>query len=158
MRQGQFGEDYVRVLASAAGLTVFGYNLDIHGIDLGICRDAEGRYWRSPKIEVQVKTVSKPQHDGGTLVFHGLTAAQYRKLAGGKFQLPRYLFVVVVPDRADRYAALGPQGLLLRHLGYYVSLRDHPPLPAGQATTSVKVPMANVLTVARLQALVESAA
>jgi hypothetical protein len=74
VRQGQFGEDYVRVLASAAGLTVFRYNLDIHGVDLGICRDADGRYWRSPKIEVQVKTVSRPQHDGGTLVFHGLSS------------------------------------------------------------------------------------
>ena len=130
----------------------------IDGVDLGIGRDTDGRFWRSPKIEVQVKTVSKPQHDGGALVYHGLSAAQYRKLAGGWFQLPRYLFVIVVPDRAERYAALGPQGLLLRHLGYYVSLRDHPPLPTGQASTSVRVPMANVLTVAGLQALVEGAA
>jgi hypothetical protein len=145
------------VLASAAGLTVYQYNRDIHGIDLGICREEPGHHCRSPKIEVQVKTVSRPTHRGGALVYDGLDARQYDKLAGPLFQLPRYLFVVVVPPRAELWADLGPQGLLLRHIGYYLPMRDQPALPAGRASARLAVPTANVLTVERLQALVEAA-
>lgn len=158
MHQGQFGEDYVRVLASAAGLVVSSYNLDIDGVDLQICRPGAFPSVRSPRIEVQVKTTSRSRPDGGVLTFDGLNGTQFNKLAGSGFMVPRYLFVVTVPPDAARYADLSPRGLLLRHIGYFASLRDLLPVPADRTRARVTVPTANILTVARLRALVEAAA
>jgi hypothetical protein len=69
--QGRFGEDYVRVLASAAGLIVLKDDLDTDEIDLGF--RATGRCGRvySPTIEAQIKTWSAPSGPSGYLIYRG---------------------------------------------------------------------------------------
>jgi Domain of unknown function (DUF4365) len=156
--QGKFGEDYVRVLASAAGLVVFKEDIDVNGVDLGF--RATGRYGRvfSPMIEAQVKTWSKPTGSAGRLHYRGLDEWQFNQLAGSDFSVPRYLFLICVPARSADYAASRPEGMLLRHLGYYVSLRAEQqiPEPDRRRIRPVVVPMANVLTTQALRRLTES--
>lgn len=156
--QGKFGADYVRVLASAAGLTWSQDDVDLDGVDL--CIKLPGRTPRgfSPRIDVQVKTVSRLEPRQGVLNFDGLDHVQFNKLAGGGFMVPRYLFVIHVPSCADRYADLSTSGLLLRHLGYYLSLSDKVPVesPSRHRHTRVKVPLSNILTVSSLRSLVSS--
>jgi hypothetical protein len=156
--QGKFGEDYVRVLASAAGLIVFKDDLDVDGIDLGF--RATGQYGRvfSPTIEAQVKTWSTPSGSSGRLIYRGLTEWQFNKLAGSNFAIPRFLFVICVPADNRQYAAPVTDGLMLRHLGYFVSLRSEEPLPDPDRHRKrpVKVPTANVLTVTALRRLTET--
>jgi hypothetical protein len=157
--QGKFGEDYVRVLASAAGLVVWTQDLDADGVDLAI--RAPGRYGRvfSPMIEAQVKTWSKPTITDGHLVYRGLTEWQFNRLAGPDFTVPRFLFVICVPTESERYATSRTDGVLLRHLGYFVSLRDEeqiPDLAKPKRYRPVKVPIANVLTATALRRLTET--
>ncbi len=154
--RGKFGEDYVRVLASAAGLVVYKDDLDHDGIDLGIRLPNPRRSW-SKAIEVQVKTTSVPSWHGSDLVFDGLDQRQFNRLAGTEFTVPRFLFVVTVPGDADGYAAVRTGGLLLRHMGYFVSLHDRQPIvqPVAGRGVRVRVPTANVLTVGSLRHLVD---
>lgn len=56
--QGKFGHDYIRVLASAAGLIWSTDDLDVDGVDLTIKQPGRTRFGFSPQIEVQIKTVS----------------------------------------------------------------------------------------------------
>jgi hypothetical protein len=156
--QGKFGEDYVRVLASAAGLIVLKDDLDADGIDLGF--RATGRYGRvySPTIEAQIKTWSAPSGSSGHLTYRGLDEWQFNKLAGPDFTVPRFLFVICVPADKQRYAASMTDGVMLRHLGYFVSLRSEEPItdPDRHRKRPVKVPTANVLTVSALRRLTET--
>ncbi|WP_405644388.1 DUF4365 domain-containing protein [Streptomyces sp. NBC_00019] len=156
--QGKFGEDYVRVLASAAGLIVSQDDLDADGIDLGF--RATGRYGRrqSPTIEAQIKTWSKPSGSSGHLNYRGLNEWQFNRLAGPDFTVPRFLFVVSVPADKEEYAAMTTEGVMLRHLGYFVSLRSEEPIkdPDRERIRPVRVPTANVLTASSLRRLTET--
>lgn len=102
------------------------------------------------------KTVSKVAPRRGAIDFRGLDERQFNKLAGNEFLVPRYLFVIHVPPRADLYADLSTSGLLLRHIGYYVSLRACLPIgtPDRRRRTKVEVPLGNVLTANSLRDLV----
>jgi len=156
--QGKFGEDYVRVLASAAGLLVLKDDLDVDGIDLGF--RATGRYGKvySPTIEAQIKTWSKPSRSSGYLHYRGLDEWQFNKLAGTDFTVPRFLFVICVPADNQSYAASSTDGVILRHLGYFASLRAETPIqrPDRNRKRLVRVPTANVLTAAALRRLTET--
>ncbi|WP_027341146.1 DUF4365 domain-containing protein [Hamadaea tsunoensis] len=156
--QGKFGEDYVRVLASAAGLIVFKEDLDVDGVDLGF--RATGRHGRvySPAIEAQVKTWSQPAGTSGNLVYRGLSESQFSQLAGPDYTVPRFLFVICVPTDSRQYATSTMDGILLRNLGYFVSLRDEQPIanPDRKRKHPVKVPTANVLTATTLRRLTET--
>lgn len=156
--QGKFGEDYVRVLASAAGLLVLQGDLDADGVDLGF--RATGQYGRvqSPTLEAQIKTWSAPSGSSGQWTYRGLNEWQFNKLAGDGFQVPRFLFVICVPADSQRYAAAMSEGVMLRHLGYFVSLRGEEPIanPDRRRRRPVKVPMANVLTACALRRLTET--
>jgi hypothetical protein len=158
--QGKFGEDYVRVLASAAGLLVLKDDLDVDGIDLGF--RATGRYGRvySPTIEAQIKTWSAPSVSSGYMIYRGLSEWQFNKLAGSDFTVPRFLFIVCVPADNGRYAAPTTDGMMLRHLGYFVSLCAEEPIrgPDRRRKRPVKIPTANVLTASALRRLTETQA
>ncbi|GLY19898.1 hypothetical protein Kisp01_69120 [Kineosporia sp. NBRC 101677] len=158
--QGKFGEDYVRVLASAAGLLVFEDDLDVDGVDLGF--RATGMYGRtfSPMIEAQIKTwsTSVPANSAGHLTYRGLNEWQFNRLAGNDFTVPRFLFLICVPADHQRYTSIGTDGVMLRHLGYFVSLQAEPRIvdPDKKRKRTVKVPIANVLTVSALRRLTET--
>lgn len=156
--QGKFGEDYVRVLASAAGLIIYKDDLDVDGIDLGL--RAKGRYGRvfSPAIEAQVKTWSQPTVTGGHLIYRGLNEWQFSQLAGPDYTVPRFLFLICVPKDSSQYATSAMDGIMLRNLGYFVSLRHEQPVanPDRKRSYPVRVPTANVLTAAALRRLAET--
>jgi hypothetical protein len=153
--QGKFGQDYVRVLASAAGLIVWTPDLDYDGIDLGIRWPGRVGRAASPAIDVQVKSWSNPRKSGSCWRFGGLNESQFNNLAGQVYTTPRYLFLVVVPKNDFRYAEISPEGMLLRYQGYYVSLRDEALIqqPNRDRHRVVHVPIANVLTTGTLRGL-----
>jgi hypothetical protein len=151
-------DTYVRVLASAAGLIVLKDDLDADGVDLGF--RATGRYGRvySPTIEAQIKTWSKPSGSSGHLIYRGLNEWQFNRIAGLHFTVPRFLFAICVPADKQRYAASMTDGVMLRHLGYFVSLRSEELIkePDRRRKRAVKVPIANVLTASTLRRLTET--
>jgi hypothetical protein len=153
--QGKFGEDYVRVLASAAGLLVYTPDKDYDGVDFLLRWPGRVGAAASPAIDVQVKSWSRPRKAGGIWRFDGLTEVQFNKLAGRDYTVPRYLFLVVVPDDPGQYSEISPDGMLLRYQGYYLSLREEPLIsePSPARRLAVHVPIGNILTVRTLQTL-----
>jgi hypothetical protein len=133
-------------------------DLDADGVDLGF--RATGRYGRvlSPTVEAQIKTWSAPSGSSGHLTYRGLNEWQFNKLAGPDFTVPRFLFVICVPADKQEYAAMTTDGIMLRHLGYFVSLRSEAPItnPDRERRRPVRVPTANVLTASSLRRLTET--
>jgi hypothetical protein len=153
--QGKFGQDYIRVLASAAGLIVWTPDLDRDGVDIGIRWPGQAGAAAFPAIDAQVKSWSNPRQVGGALRFGGLDEVQFNQLAGQGFTVPRYLFLVVVPTDAGDYSEVYTDGMLLRYQGFYLSLRDETPIPEPSRNRhrTVEVPIGNVLTVRSLRTL-----
>jgi Domain of unknown function (DUF4365) len=158
--QGKFGQDYVRVLASAAGLLVWTPDLDYDGIDLGIRWPGRSGTAASPAIDAQVKSWSNPRKAGGTWRFDGLNEVQFNKLAGRDYTVPRYLFLVIVPPDADAYSEVLTDGMLLRYQGFYLSLREETLIahPNTRRHRTVHVPIGNILTARSLHTLMFSGA
>jgi hypothetical protein len=111
--QGLFGESFVRVLASAAGLIVARAELDVAGEDFTISYKGVLGHTRHPKIEVQVKSWSRPVCRGEQWQYH-LRARHFNELAGADFALPRFLILVIVPDDCTDYATVSPDSVHLR--------------------------------------------
>jgi hypothetical protein len=111
--QGKFGEDYVRVLASAAGLVVTKEDIDADGIDLGFKSVGSHPRRYSPTIEAQIKTWSAPSGSAGYLTYRGLDEWQFNRLAGPDFSIRRYLFVICVPTERHLYASSLTDGVML---------------------------------------------
>jgi hypothetical protein len=156
--QGKFGEDYIRVLASAAGLIVRTDDVDRDGVDLGIKFPGRVGAAASPAIDVQVKSWSRPRRtpSGDEWHFDGLNEAQFNRLAGEDFTVPRYLFLVVVPPESKRYVNMWTDGMLLQHLAYFQSFQSELPVerPETSRRRPVRVPVSNLLTVRSLLSLV----
>lgn len=148
--QGAFGEAFVQTLGVAAGLTVAKSQPDVTGDDFtfGYPGSLGGVYF--PKIDVQVKSWSRPAEKRGKWSYR-MTVDHFNNLAGTNYLLPRFLVLVVVPPDARDYAHVEQQGLLLRYAAYWVSLREHERVDASTAATvAVSVPKANLLTVEAL--------
>lgn len=159
--QGKFGQDYIRALASAAGLLVYEYDAEHAGIDLGFRFPGSPGRSASPAIEVQVKSWSKwsrPRPVDGEWHFDGLSEQQFNRLAGPDYTVPRYLFLVSVPTRRTEYARFESGGMVLQHLAYYRSLEDEEPVadPSPDRRRPVRIPHRNVLTIRSLLDLLNS--
>lgn len=157
-RRGRFGQDYVRALASAAGLFVYGYEREEHGIDLGLRLPGRAGGVASPGVEVLVR--SWPQAGlkpcGAEWEFADFDEVQFTRLAGDDFTVPRFLVLVLVPAESSDWAEFKTEGMLVRHLAYYRSLRDESPIeePSADRARPVRVPTANVLTARSLHSLI----
>lgn len=153
--QGKFGQDYVRVLASAAGLLVYTPDLDYDGVDLLIRWPGRVGAAASPAIDVQVKSWSNPQRSGSAWRFSGLNEMQFNKLAGQDYTVPRYLFLVIVPKSAEACSQVLTDGMLLRDKTFYVSFHGEALIqePSRERRRTVHVPVSNVLTVRTLRTL-----
>lgn len=156
--QGKFGQDYVRVLASAAGLLVLTPDLDYDGVDLQLRVPGPVGPAASPAIDVQVKSWSNSRRSGNAWRFGGLDEVQFNQLAG-RSTVPRYLFLVIVPPDARAYSEIRTDGMLLRYQGFYASLQGETPItePSRRRRRSVDVPIGNVLTVRSLHVLLRPA-
>lgn len=153
--QGLFGESFVRVLASAAGLIVSRAELDVTGDDFTISHKGVLGRVRHPKIELQVKSWSRRRAvwQGGHWQYQ-LRARHFNELAGADFALPRFLVLVIVPDDWTDYATVSPDSVHLKYAAYWRSLRDDKRVTVDPDTkVPVHVPRANLLTVDALRAM-----
>jgi len=154
--QGLFGESFVRVLASAAGLVVARAELDVDGCDFTISHKGIRGATRHPKIDVQVKSWShrrSSQRDGHWK--YRMQARHFNELAGMDFALPRFLVLVIVPDDCADYATTHHDVVELKHAAYWLSLQDRQPVSgAPDSKVPVDVPVGNLLTVDALRTLV----
>lgn len=155
--QGVFGEAFVAVLATAAGLTVSRPYPDVTGEDFTLGHKGRLVGRRHPKIDVQVKSWSRSQATWRDGVWkYRMQANHFNDLADSALPLRRYLFLVIVPADATQYAVGGEGQLILSHAAYWVHLQGRDLVdPSVQATVSVDVPATNLLTVDSLRDLIE---
>jgi hypothetical protein len=141
------------VLAAAAGFVAAKPEPDVAGIDFHIAgtEEVDDDY---PLIKVQVKSWSDPKYDARTWHFRSINEKQFNVLAGHR-AVPTFLFLVIVPSDAHKYAHADTRNLQLSHSAYWVSLAHHPKIPDPDPKRSVRVdvPRSNLLTVGTLTAL-----
>lgn len=155
--QGWYAERYVSALAAAAGLTVAKSEPDVTGDDYTIAFKGLLGGMKHPKIDVQVKSWSESQkHNADGCWQYPMKAAHFNNLAGSNYSLPRYLILVVVPNDWTDYALATPHELRLRYAAYWASLQDREEVDvAVRKTVRVPVPVANLLTMHTLRALLD---
>ncbi|MET9303561.1 DUF4365 domain-containing protein [Micromonospora aurantiaca] len=152
--QGHYGEAFVRGLACAAGLVTSKKDLDVDGVDIQIGFPGRLHSVRHPAIEAQVKSWSSPASDDVNFRYP-LSLDNYDNLVGEvgvDFPLPRYLFLVIVPQEKASYTLASHDCLHLHHAAYWVSLMDETPAAelAVRSSKTVYVPKKNLLTVEAL--------
>lgn len=157
-RQGHFGEAYVALIAASAGLTVARTHPDVDGADLIVGYKGQMGNTRHPKIEVQVKTWSKPKFDEHQWRYR-MSSPQFNELAGRDYSLPRVLALVIVPSDPADYILPGRSEIAVRNLAYWASLEHLERIDETvQATVPVDIPRCNVLTGDSLKLLVTRSA
>jgi hypothetical protein len=143
--QGHFGENVVRAIAAAAGLTIATLSLDFGTDLLLISLDGE-------EIHVQVKTgIDLPIVNDA--VHFPLDVASYNYLRAN-VSVRRFLVVMGAHERQDHWVSSSHYGHLMRRAAYWRSLLGAPET-ANQATVTVSLPRENILTPATLNALME---
>lgn len=157
MHQGHFGECFIAVLAAAAGLQISKSVPDASGEDYELKSPSRGSR-DFPRLEAQVKSWSRPRGSDNHWRYDGLTEKQFDSLAGGGFRVPRYLFLVIVPDAVDAYSDVDHECLRLNHAAYWASFADdeRPTAPSADKRRPVEVPKDNLLDVKALWALLSS--
>ncbi|MDH6488712.1 DUF4365 domain-containing protein [Streptomyces sp. SAI-127] len=154
--RGAFGEEFIRMLATAANLDVSKKERDRAGVDwqLGYVGRAGTR--RFPAIEAQVKCTSSADIHG-EYIHYPLKVKNFNLLAGQDYELPRFLFLVLAPTDPLAWSHATEDRLLLSHAAYWLCLHDQEPIPLGDGakgtTRTVYVPRANLLTVDTLHDL-----
>ncbi|MFE3684154.1 MULTISPECIES: DUF4365 domain-containing protein [unclassified Streptomyces] len=152
--RGAFGEEFIRMLATAANLDVTRKERDRVGVDwqLGYAGRAGTR--RFPAIEAQVKCTSSPDIHGEHIRYP-LKVKNYNWLAGRGYDIPRFLFLVLAPTDPFAWAHVTQDRLLLSHAAYWMCLHELDRLsdPSSTSTRTVHVPRANLLTVDSLHDL-----
>lgn len=150
-RKQEFSKAYVRAVAATAGYAAQTPEVDDDSVDLTLAVRGGGGTVRSPKLDLQLKCTSRHLVSDGT-VNYPLEIKNYEELRPTDFQVPRVLVVVVVPDDIGQWIAHSEEQLLLRHCGYWYSLRGLPPTQNVSSVT-VNIPRAQVFDVAGLTAI-----
>ncbi|MER5517606.1 DUF4365 domain-containing protein [Streptomyces sp. NPDC002763] len=154
--RGAFGEEFIRMLATAANLDVTRKERDRVGVDWQLGYAGRRGTRRFPAIEAQVKCTSSPDiHDDH--IRYALKLKNYNQLAGPDYEMPRFLFLVLAPTDAFAWSYATEDHLLLRNAAYWLCLHDQQTLPldnrSSTGTRTIHIPRANLLTVDSLHDL-----
>jgi hypothetical protein len=152
----EFNYAYVCALAAHAGLNKGKFEVDDDSIDVVFrSKGYVDRLVRSPQIEFQLKCTSQDLLAGEVLKFQ-LSRKNYDDLRGENFASPRYLAVLVVPEKTSEWLAHNDGHIALFNNCYWVSLRNAPETNNDTSIT-VDVPIAQRLTSDTLKLMIERA-
>ncbi|TDY40482.1 uncharacterized protein DUF4365 [Alicyclobacillus sacchari] len=144
----QFSFAYVNAVAAAAGFSTVRPSVDVESIDLTICsQDRTGRF-RSPKLDVQLKSTAQDILYEEVIKFP-LKRKNYDDLILKDILVPRILVVVVLPDAEQEWLSQSEDGLLLRRCGYWISLSGRPETD-NQYSVMIEIPRRQVFSVESL--------
>ncbi|MCS4242666.1 MULTISPECIES: DUF4365 domain-containing protein [Rhizobium/Agrobacterium group] len=156
-RQGLFSISYVRAVAAAAGCGVAVPEPDDDKVDVTISSRVKGTVQRSPLINIQVKCQASGVATGSTVPYV-IDADTYESLIDPYHVVPRILVVVLVPNDMQTWLNHNSAATTFRHCGYWVCLKNEPPLPIGQGTRTIHLPIQNRFDPFQLQAMMQQVA
>lgn len=136
--KAEFSHAYVRAVAHAAGYFVQEANrsFDGDGVDLTLLSRSPSGTVRSPRLDLQLKATASPIVEDPFP--YDLDVKNYDELRSVQLQVPRILVVVSVPDSTASWVAATEDELILRHCGYWKSLRGEGPT-TNSATIRIRV-------------------
>lgn len=134
--KAEFSGAYVRAVAHAAGYFVQGADriFDGDGVDLTVMSKGNGGVVRSPRLDLQLKATSTPVTEDPFP--YDLDVKNYNELCDDSWQVARILVVVIMPPDIAQWTEATETELLLRHCGYWSSLRGQ---PSSQNAASVRI-------------------
>lgn len=150
-----FSYAYVRAVASVAGYGVHRPEPDDDSVDLVVSARGPLGSYRSPRLDMQVKCTAQDCLTEQEVRFP-LKRKNYDDLRGEGFLVPRILLVMTVPAAVESWLSQTEEEMILRHCGYWLSLRDAPASDNTQSIT-VSIPRRNMFGVGALRSLMESA-
>lgn len=149
----QFSIAYVHAVASVAGFQCQPVVVDDDSIDLTISASGNSGYIRRPRIDIQLKCTARDILKDDVLSFP-LDVRAYDNLREPDLVCPRILIVVVVPDKCSDWIDHDESALVLKHCGYWCSLREKPPTSNSQ-TVTVDLPRTQVFSPSELRAIMD---
>ncbi len=150
---GQYGEDYVRALASACGIQHGVVSpRDLLKVDVSLTMPEQvGNLW-NPGVWAQVKTTAGVR-TVGTELHYDLDVATYNLLCHPN-QVPRVLIVVTVPG-SDPLAQVSAESTLMLRAAYWTSWVGQPE-STNTASMTVALPADNLLTIEEMRRMILS--
>lgn len=152
-----FSYAYVRAVAAVAKIGVAEPRPDDDSVDLILSRRDTGSIIRSPKLDLQVKCVDTDASTAtktATSLRYSLKLKNYDDLRPSNLLVPRILVVVMVPPNLTEWIHQSEEEMILRHCGYWRSLREMPATPNTSGVT-VELPLANIFSVAALDEMMQ---
>jgi len=117
----QFSIAYVSAVAAAARVNIHDPRVDEDSIDLTFSIKSVAGRAQSPKIDAQLKCVTKLARKGN-IFRYPLKAKNYNELVGDHY-VPKILVVVLVPSNPKAWMTQSAECLSLYRCGYWASLR-----------------------------------
>jgi hypothetical protein len=152
--KAEFSHAYVRAVVHAAGFFVqeSGRMADADGVDLTVLSRGAGGVRSSRRFDVQLKATAKPILED-PFPFD-LEAHNYNQLCDTNYQVDRVLVVVVLPQDQGSWVTASQTELVMRHCGYWLSLRGQAPTQ-NQTSVRVRLPRSACFHVAQVQAMID---
>lgn len=152
----QISNAYVRAIAATAGFSVSEPNVDDDSVDLTIGQTGGAGTVRSPKLDLQLKCVSRNAR-GLTIreedMSYRLKLKNYDDLRHDDFAYPRILVLVIVPQAVDQWLNETEDALAMNSCGYWVSLRGAPGVDIQGDKTTVRLPRTQMFNVEQVTQL-----
>lgn len=146
----RFSLAYIAAVAAKAGFEFVESQDDYDSID-GTLRASFGR---RPRIDFQAKATSRDVLRADRVTF-SLSRKNYDQLRIETIT-PRLLIVVLMPGAEENWLGRSEEELILRHCGYWVSLRGQP-LVDNETSVTVDLPRAQRFNVDQLSGLMARA-
>lgn len=144
----EFSLAYIRAVATVAGYHTSRPDFDRDSVDLSIAEVGAKGTTRSPRLDVQAKCTSRDLIHGGTINFP-LEVGNYNDLRA-PVMVPRLLIVVTVPEYVGDWLNQSEEELVLKHCGYWLSLRGLR-ATGNVANVTVSIPRSQIFTPPALQ-------
>ena len=145
--QEQFSKAFIMAVASVAGCAAAEPRPDDDSVDWTLSCRLPCR----PKLDLQVKSMSRPAGDG-TSIRYPLERKNYDDLIPTNLLTPRLLVLVLVPSKSASWLSLTLEALVLRHCAFWTSLRGLP-ASSNERSVTVEVPRANLFDVQALMGI-----
>lgn len=140
----QFSIAYVRAIAATARVNIYKPEVDTDSIDIGFSVKSKAGQPQSPRIEAQLKCVTKLSGNDPLYYRYKLDSKNYDELIGDHYT-PRILIVVLVPPSPADWIEQSQEKLSLFHCGYWVSLQELQPTENKDSVT-INLPKAQVFS------------
>lgn len=133
-RKEQFSVAYLRAVTAVAGYNLYTRDIDQDSVDWGIAAGDSPEMPRSPRIELQLKCAAR-QIRSEDFVRFPLKLKNYNDLRHPMVMVSRLLLVIIVSEKLQNWIQQSEEELVLRHCGYWLSLRGRPDVPNEESVT-----------------------